>query len=393
LFKDSLPGSEFQTSDIEIFLEQVLLDSGFSRDRIKLFIEFKKMEDVIFGTGNFEKFKSQYLKSDHKNPILYFEFLKEQVQAFASQLNSTTDWSKSLRDKASDSFKKIMYDLSKVADSQAAKPGMQDSDQLEKFDYSIDRNELIVHAPIEVLSAAAFAEYISIVDIILKNGKLGKGDAPKEDILNLVDLVASRLNSTKPGKASHLYQYLSGTLTEYDPSKVQSIAMKNFIAFIFNPDSIERVEGYLTTKEIPEKWMAYSFWTAFNGFANLSRIFVAPYFETNDPKITDPIDEYFTRFHKKAMINSSVEIKDLSAAYEKKDQNLEETRKIKIEVFYNEYVSEKFKISLAQFAQIVDLDDPEKMIAELKSKYRIAKKDGVKLIERFKDLVKLPSLF
>jgi len=393
LFKDNLPGPEFQSSDIEKFLEQKLLNSGFSGDVIKLFIEFKKMEDVILGTDNFAKYKSQYLQSDHKNPILYFEFLREQVKAFAAQLNSTTDWAKASRDKASDSFKKIMSDLSKVADSQAAKPGTQDSVQLEKFDYSIDRNELIIQAPIEGLTAAAFGEYVSIVDIILKNGKLGKGDAPKEDILSLVDLVASLLNPNKSGKVSHLYQYISGALTEYDPSKVQSTAMRNFIAFVFNPDSIERMESYITTKEIPEKWMAYSFWSAFNGFANLSRIFVAPYFETNDSKITDPIDEYFSRFHKKGLLTRIEEIKDLPAIEEAKVENLEVTRKTKIENFYNEFVEGKFKLSAAQFEQIVSFDDPEKMIAELKTRHRIAKKEGVKLIERFRDIVKSPSLF
>lgn len=393
LFKVNIPGAEFQPNEVETFMKQLLLNSGFSEDHIQLFIEFKKMEDAILGTTNFVKFKSQYLKSDHKNPILYFEFLREQVQAFAAQLNSTTEWAKASRDKANDSFKKIMYDLSKVADSQAAKPRPQDSGQLEKIDYSIDTNELKIHAPIGDLTAAAYEEYVSIIDIILKNGKLGKGDTPKEDILNLVDLVASRLNANKPGKASHLYQYLSGTLTEYDSSKVQSIAMKNFIAFIFNPDSIERMEGYLTTKEIQEKWMAYTFWSAFNGFANLSRIFVAPYFETNDSKITDPIDLYFNRFHQNGTFNRIEVIKDLPAMQEEKVQKSDETRKTKIENFYTEFVDGKFKLSLAQFEQIIALNDTEKMIDELKSKYRIGKKDGVKLTERFKDLLKSPSLF
>lgn len=393
LFKKNLPGPEFQTKDIESFLEQLLLNSGFKADHIKLFIEFKKMEDVILGSGNFAKFKSQYLKSDHKNPILYFEFLREQVQVFSAQLNSTSDWGKALRDKASDSFKKIMYDLSRVADSQAAKPRPQDSMALENIKYSIDTNEIRIQGPFGDTTSQAFEEYLSIVDIILKNVRLGKGDAPKEDILKLVDIVASRLNTYKPGKVSHLYQYMSGTLNEYDPSKVQSTAMRNFIAFIFNPDSIERMESYLTTKEIPENWMAYTFWSAFNGFANLSRIFVSPYFETNDTDITDPIDRYLSKFQKKGNFDETKVMEKLPAQQVENVDSSDEVRKAKIENFYQEYIDGKFKLSAAQFEQIITLDDTEKMIDELKSRYRIGKKEGLKLIERFKDLVKSPSLF
>ncbi len=393
LFKASLPGVEFEASSVDTFLRDILRNNGFTVDHINLFIQFKKMEDVILGTTNFSKFKSQYLKSDHKNPILYFEFLREQVLAFATQVNSTTDWAKAARDKASDSFKQTTYELSKVADSQAAKPEILDKSQLEKIEYSIDSNELILKGVIGDITPEAFDDYISIVNIILKNGKLGKGEALKEDILLLVDLVASKLNSNKPGKASHLYQYLSGSLNEYDASKVQSTAMKNFIAFVFNPDSIERMEGYLTAKDVPEKWMAYTFWSTFNGFSNLSRIFVAPYFETSDNAIIDPIDQYFDRFHKSGVHNLSNKINVMPVSEENKSSQAEENRKIKVEEFYNEYVDGRFKISIAQFEQVLNLDDTEKMVAELKTKYRITKKDGSKLIDRFRDIVKAPSLF
>jgi hypothetical protein len=350
------------------------------------------MEDLALGANNFSKFKSQYLKSDHKNPILYFEFLREQVQAFASQLNSTTDWAKSSRDKASDSFKKTLYELSKVADSQAAKSEPSDFTRLEKINYSLESNDLIIQEQIGAYTPATFDDYVAIVNIIIKNGKLGKGDTPKDDLLNLVDIVASKLNSNKPGKASHLYQYLSGNVNEYDSSKVQSTAMKNFIAFVFNPDSIERMESYLNTKEISDKWMAYSFWSAFNGFANLSRIFVAPYFETSNRAITDPIDRYFSKYFKPEMQIHNEEITTPKEVKMKASKS-EENRQAKIEDFYNEFVNGKFKLSLAQFESIVSLEDPEKMVSELKAKHRIVKKDGVKLIDRFRDQVKAPSLF
>ncbi len=393
LFKSNLSGTSFQESDIDTYIKGFLANSGFDGKSINLFLDFKKMEDALLGANNFSKFKSQFLKSDHRNPMLYFESLREQVKLFSNAANSTSDWAIASRDRAADSFKKIMYDLSKIADSQSAKPGGAEVEDLLKLQYSIDANEVNIQAGLKDISPINQGEFVLILNIILKNPKLGKGEAQKEDILYLVDLVGSRLNPNKPGKESHLYQYLNGDLKEYDTSKVQSIGMKNFIAFVFNPESVEKLESYLLSKDVPQKWMAYSFWSAFNGFASMSRLFVAPYFETNESSITDPIDEYFIRFHKNGNF-SRIELTEPSLVLSvQTTEKPDESRKSKIENFYTEFVDGKFKISSAQFEQIVEIDDLEKIVTELKVKYRIAKKDGVKLIERFKDFVRSPSLF
>jgi hypothetical protein len=393
LFKSNLLGPSFQESDIETFVKLFLANLGFEANSIKLFLDFKKMEDTLLGANNFSKFKSQFLKSDHKNPLLYFESLREQVKIFASAANSTADWAITSRDRAADTFKKIMYDLSKIADGQSAKPGREEIEYLHKLHYSIDDNEINLSSGLKDISSINLEEFVLILNIILKNPKLGKGEAQKGDILYLVDLIGSRLNPNKSGQESHLYQYLNGDLNEYDTSKVQSIGMKNFIAFVFNPDSVEKLESYLLAKSVPQKWMAYSFWSTFNGFASMSRLFVAPYFETSDAKITEPIDNYLSRFHKDGNLNEIVVTESSPGLPEQPITKPDESRKSKIDTFYTEFVDGKFKISSAQFEQIVELDDPEKMVSELKSKYRIAKKDGVKLIDRFKDIVKSHSLF
>lgn len=393
LFKSNLPGSTFEEGDLDKFLKLFLTNSGFDENSIRLFLTFKKMEDALLGTSNYSKFKSQYLKSDHKNPILYFEALRDQVKAFSSAANSTADWAVTSRDRAADSFKKIMYGLSKIADEQCAKPGGEEIDDLRALQYSIEANEIKIQEGFKEISPTNQDEFAAIINLILKNPKLGKGEAQKDDILYLVEQVGSMLNPTKPGKESHLYQYLNGDLNEYDASKVQSIGMKNFIAFVFNPDSVEKLESYLLSKDVPQKWMAYCFWSAFTGFASMSRLFVAPYFETSNEKITDPIDGYFGKFHQAGNTKEIEKVDDLPVKSEIKKETKPESRKNKIETFYTEFVEGKFKISFAQFEQVAELEDPEKMVAELKSKYRIAKKDGVKLIDRFKDIVKSPSLF
>jgi hypothetical protein len=75
------------------------------------------------------------------------------------------------------------------------------------------------------------------------------------------------------------------------------------------------------------------------------------------------------------------EIKVILAPEENKIEKAVDNRQSKIEDFYNEFVDGKFKPSLAQLEQIANLDDPEKMVTDLKTKHRIAKKDGVKLID------------
>lgn len=393
LFKSNLSGKSFEEGDLENFLKLSLTTSGFDENSIRLFLLFKKMEDVLLGANNYSKFKSQYLKSDHKNPMLYFEALKEQVKIFSSAANSSADWAITSRDRSADSFKKTMYDLSKIADEQSAKPGGEEIEDLYKLQYLVEVNEINIQPDFKDTSSTNQDEFVLILNIILKNPKLGKGEAQKDDILYLVEQVGSRLNPNKPGKESHLYQYLNGDLNEYDASKVQSIGMKNFIAFVFNPDSVEKLESYLLSKDIPQKWMAYCFWSAFTGFASMSRLFVSPYFETNDAKITDPIDNYLNRFHSIKNANEIEVAKAMPVYSEEKGITNPEFRKNKIESFYTQFVEGKFKISSAQFEEVAELDDPEKMVAELKSKYRITKKDGVKLIDRFKEIVKSPSLF
>ena len=42
---------------------------------------------------------------------------------------------------------------------------------------------------------------------------------------------------------------------------------------------------------------------------------------------------------------------------------------------------------------MLNLNDRGKMVDELKNRYRIAKKDGVKLIDQFEDMLRTTELF
>jgi hypothetical protein len=225
----------------------------------------------------------------------------------------------------------------------------------------------------------------------LQHAKNTKGEVNKGDILTIVELVASALSKNSKGKSTNLYQYLNGEIHEYDHSKVQSAVMKNFVAFVFNPDSLEKLENYLNAKNVDTKWMAYSFWCSFNGFANISRNFVASFFDDSNNKASLYLDNF-------------IEVCFKAGKYQPQDAQHFATNVIsttesnagkeeKINTFFEKYVNGKYKLSLEQFHSVVSLNDRGKIIDELKNRYRISKKDGVKLIDQFEDVLRTIQLF
>lgn len=109
-------------------------------------------------------------------------------------------------------------------------------------------------------------------------------------VLPIVENVGNLLSKGKHTKTSQLYQYLNNEINVYSLEKVSSVVMQNFVAFVFNPDSIEKLENFTETKSIEERWMSFAFWCAYNGFANTSKNFVKPIFESGNRDLQRSID-------------------------------------------------------------------------------------------------------
>jgi hypothetical protein len=147
-------------------------------------------------------------------------------------------------------------------------------------------------------------------------------------------------------------------------------------------------------QEVEAKWMAFTFWCTFNGFANISRNFVMPFFNYDKNRANIYLDSYIEKCFKKEKIylkTSFIDANIKSNSLPKVDPGTPKDDKISI--FFENFLNRKYKLSIEQFRSVANLNDRDKMINELKNRYRISKKDSSKLLDQFEDILRTPSLF
>jgi hypothetical protein len=172
--------------------------------------------------------------------------------------------------------------------------------------------------------------------------------------------------------------------------------MKNFVAFVFNPDSIEKLEAFIEAKEIEEKWMAHSFWCAFNGFANTSRNFVKPIFDTDNVPVQNYLDNYLrAQFSGNSKGEAETKQTHLKKPISLTDKPIlsQEVLTVKGQEFYDKFIKQKYNISFEQFQRIVMIKDKEITIKELKERGGISKKEGKKLVDAYHEMISTAVLF
>ena len=394
LFRNYIPGESYSEKAFEGYVYALLKKQNFEIEEIKQFIKFKKMEDLLLGTNTLSKIKSAYLKTDSKNPALLFEVLRECVSNYSRSANLNSDWAKLSLEKSNDSFKQTIFELSKLVNIQSAKSVGDSQVNLSELHYDSKSNEVRIDPTFQNLNSNIQSEFVVILNTILHNTKSSKGDAKIDDVLSLVDLVATRLNGQTNGKKTHLYQYLNGEITDYDPDKISSIVMRNFVAFAFNPDSLEKLENYLNAKRIDMNWMAYSFWCCYNGFTNISRNFVAPFFDGTSLENTIYLDQFIPEcFLNGKSTSIQKELKSPNELSQAGEKTIPLDKDEIISLFFEKYIGGKFKLSLAQFRELIKLNDRDAMIDSLKKNYRISKREAGKIIDQFEDQSRSPSLF
>jgi hypothetical protein len=163
--------------------------------------------------------------------------------------------------------------------------------------------------------------------------------------------------------------------------------MKNFVAFIFNVDSLESLENYSEAKAIEKKWMSNSFWCIFNGFANTGRTFLKPIFDSDNESLQNYIDSYLKQISSKEFFYAdSFEeanvLEPTSSAYSI-DRAKGEEIPAKFGEFYNKYVEGRYDIAFEKFISIFQIKSKDQILKELKDQHKVLKKDGKKLIELF----------
>jgi hypothetical protein len=360
----------------EILLEKIKRFKSI--DEVKHYINNLYIEDEIFGTKKIEEIKYIYSKqvnSASKNILL--EKLQSQIKLFidGTLYNKTkVDLSELNND-----IKTTFYE---IENSIYVNLRNKNSEifSLVGLDYDFEKSEILIHQSFQNLDSDEARDIALIINIIFRFSE-NKGVQQKNLILDIVKEVGKVFS--KAGKETLLYQYLNNEIDTYAIEKISNSVLKNFVAFVFNIASLEKLEKFIESKNIENAWMAYSFWGAYNGFANLSGNFTKYIFSENGKAIQIYLDEYLAKYF---------EILD-DINLHKNNVSHNNSMESPIGIFYQKFVSGKYNLSLEEFSRVVPINDKDDFYKELKLKFKMTKKNSEKLFNCIRKDFDLPLLF
>lgn len=247
-------------------------------------------ENVLAGVKHFSKFmrgvdnnlereaRNWFWETNPENPFILYQTLKYSVQSYKETKN------KERQEDYDSDILKALFKLEKYAEQKF----LEKSKNINVFDFS----SLSINGTQIKISNPTFDEhYESIANILLANPKQSKGKVSDNQLLPFVEQVGN-LFSKGNGKSSNLYKYLTKQDLSYHEKAETPIVIKNFTAFIFNPNDIDKLQKYIEEKHIAEPQYAFSFFCLFNGFASLSKDFAKSIIENTD--LQEKLDLYFS---------------------------------------------------------------------------------------------------
>ncbi len=362
-----------------------------SIEAARQYINFCIIEDELYATNKYDTLKKKLSGTkDNESPAVLLQSLKE-IYSYALSSRAPGDVNKRLSLNV-DRIKNALFRLNHLIAKKFSKNSENNIVPLEKIHYdyltfhiSIDDNFLFIQ------QGADRMDYSVVCNTILTNAKRNKGDAYKTDLLKIVEAVGTQFTKSGNIKESTLYQYLNNEIDSYDLEKVTSVVMRNFIAFVFNPDSLEKMEKFLIAKNINSKWMAFSFWCAFNGFANTSRTFLDPIFNVENHPMQDYMDIYLSNLRNDIMMGG----KHLAASNKQSRpiQSEGENNQLIVRNFFDKFINEKFNLTLNDFTNMISYPKREDRVNFLKNRFKIDKNEAKKMLDTFTEFCNAPPLF
>lgn len=361
-----------------------------SPQQVSNYLDYVITNDELLGTADYKKIVDRYVFSC-KTPSPAFQQLRKYIEQFISVFQTASKPMHSPED-LNNRIKLLLRDATEEHLEQLSARVYDLKTDLNGIVYDFVSNEVSLNADQVFLNTKADNEFIFIINAILKFSKSNKGPAEKEIILKIVEEVGS--SYTKGGKETLLYQYLDNRIDVYSLDRASNLVMKNFVAFVFNPDSLEKLDNFLMSKEIEERWMAFSFWGAYNGFANISKNYTKDIFADINIKLQNNIDAYL-RHYLQMVVDRKVNVLFVE------ERNQYDTSQIVVGTkedesileFFNLYVRDKYKLKVDEFTEVLKIKDQKRFQDELKIKYKILKKDSQKLFNAIKKFFDPNNLF
>jgi hypothetical protein len=160
------------------------------------------------------------------------------------------------------------------------------------------------------------------------------------------------------------------------------------VAFIFNIDSVEKLENFIDTKGIENEWISYSFWGAFNGFSNLSGNFTRSFFTIEGELMQKYIDKYLYKYVDIVANSEKVVNHTFNEHLVKNENSLEKVINI-----YEKLVVKKDIISIQDFINVLNVQNEQLFYEKLKTTVKINKRDAKTLFNKIKKYLDHPPLF
>ena len=352
------------------------------------YINYILIDDEHFGESKFEKLKKIYAKqSNFDEKLIPFGTLRERIELFVNEAISDKKIKPNL-DELNDNIKVTLYDIDRSISEISRKKDNNLS--LKGLEYNFDKNEIKINNEFQYLTPEELTDMAIINNVILRYTEEISNLPQKEAILKVVKQVG--ILFSKGGKETLLYQYLNNEIDTYAFEKISNAVMKNFVAFIFNIESIEKLENFLNTKNIEKRWMAYSFWGAFNGFANLSGNFTKSIFSQNGELIQNYLDQYLSKYIE-TLKNLVLEKNTVNLTEEKQLEHIVTSQIDKVKSYYQKFVAGKYNLSKDEFRSVYSIRDKETFYKEVKTRFKMNKRNAEKLFNSIKKNFETGSLF
>ncbi|MEC2077985.1 hypothetical protein [Metabacillus fastidiosus] len=116
-----------------------------------------------------------------------------------------------------------------------------------------------------------------IINTLIENRKRKISSIDKEEIINLIKILGSRVRS-ELGETSiyhkdaiSIYNRIVNRNYDYDVNDLESNVMQNLFVFLLKYNNHDELEKILLNNKVKMSYLAYSFWGCFIGYAGLSR--------------------------------------------------------------------------------------------------------------------------
>lgn len=352
-----------------------------SAEDITRYLDYIITGDELLGRSDYKRIVDGYVRDRSTSKV--FQELRKYIDQFIDTFQSKAKAGNSV-DELNNRIKLLLRNATEMHLEELSARSYDLNIELNGIAYDFNTNEVTLNTGQVYLDTKADNEFTFIINAVLKFAKSNKGPAQKEMILKIVEEIGNNYN--KRGKNTLLYQYLENKIDVYSLDNASNLVMKNFVAFIFNPDSLEKLDDFLINKAVQERWMAFAFWGAYNGFANISRNYTRDIFSVNNINLQNYIDaylkEYLLTVVEKKLVLPNMEKTDRVAIQKIIASDIKQEGSVIN--FFNLHVESQYRLNLEAFTEVLKLTIQKEFQDVLKIKYQMAKKDSLKLFTTIK---------